>query len=54
VIINLKAWFWLILKNPKNGCVPNAAVMTPNRLKSMTIRIRWKTTMAQAARVAAG
>jgi hypothetical protein len=53
VIINLKAWFWQILKNLKSGCVPDAAVMKQNRLMSMTICILWKMSMAQAVRVAA-
>jgi hypothetical protein len=52
VTMNLKAWYWLILKSQKSGFVPNAAAMKPNRFKFMTIFIRWRITMARVVHVA--
>lgn len=52
VIINSKAWYWLILRNLKNGFVINVAVMKPIRSVFMNTFIPWRMNMRLDARVA--
>jgi hypothetical protein len=51
VTINSRAWYWRIRRNLKNGFVPDAAVTKPKLFINMTMYIRWKIIMAQAAHV---